>query len=346
MRERLASAGARRPEVPRHSPQDPAAYAFWETVYWVVLARAPEGAGALPDRSTGRKSISTCGRNGGHCRNASPPKMRISIVIPCYNEARTIRTIVDRVRASQVPDKEIIIVDDGSRDGSRDFLRTQIAPLVDQVIYHEDNQGKGAALRTGFAAATGDDHHPARRRFRIRPGRVPQAAPTDFEGRPTWSSARDSSGAHRTASSISGTCRQQVRLTTLSNMLTNLNLTDMETCYKVFRREILKNITIEETASVRAGDHAKLSKLPVVDLRGRNQLLWPHLRRRKEDRMAGRLSRPLGHPQVQPVSLTLRLGRRGGLGFRPSTGRAPTWPGDIFRAGRAIASNRAMIKGG
>ncbi|MCB1105017.1 MAG: glycosyltransferase family 2 protein, partial [Cephaloticoccus sp.] len=82
--------------------------------------------------------------------------MKLSIVIPCYNEAQTIRALVERVRAAPVKDKEIIIVDDCSRDGTRDLLRTQIAPLVDKVLYHEINQGKGAALRTGFAAATGD----------------------------------------------------------------------------------------------------------------------------------------------------------------------------------------------
>ena len=79
--------------------------------------------------------------------------MKLSIVIPCYNEAKTIRAIVDRVRAAPVPDKEIIIVDDCSRDGTRDLLRTQILPLVDKIVFHEVNQGKGAALRTGFAAA-------------------------------------------------------------------------------------------------------------------------------------------------------------------------------------------------
>src|SRR4051812_42839022 len=82
--------------------------------------------------------------------------MKLTIVIPCYNEAKTIRQIVERVRAAPVEQKEIIIVDDCSRDGTRDILRTQIAPLVDRIIYHEVNQGKGAALRTGFAAATGD----------------------------------------------------------------------------------------------------------------------------------------------------------------------------------------------
>src|ERR1700745_1759348 len=82
--------------------------------------------------------------------------MKLTVVIPCYNEAKTIQTIVDRVRASPVADKEIIIVDDCSRDGTRDLLRTQIAPLVSKIVYHEVNQGKGAALRTGFATATGD----------------------------------------------------------------------------------------------------------------------------------------------------------------------------------------------
>src|SRR6478735_4566419 len=82
--------------------------------------------------------------------------MKLSIVIPCFNERTTIRSIVDAVRAAPVADKEIIVVDDCSADGTRDILRAEIEPLVSRIIYHEVNQGKGAALRTGFAAATGD----------------------------------------------------------------------------------------------------------------------------------------------------------------------------------------------
>ena len=82
--------------------------------------------------------------------------MKFTIVIPCYNETKTIRAIVDLVRAAPVDDKEIIVVDDCSRDGTRDLLLAEIAPLADRIIYHEVNRGKGAALRTGFAAATGE----------------------------------------------------------------------------------------------------------------------------------------------------------------------------------------------
>ncbi len=83
-------------------------------------------------------------------------RMKLSIVIPCYNETKTIRAIVDRVRAAPIAEKEIIIVDDCSTDGTREILRNAIAPLVAKIIYHDVNQGKGAALRTGIAAATGD----------------------------------------------------------------------------------------------------------------------------------------------------------------------------------------------
>jgi len=172
--------------------------------------------------------------------------MKLSIVIPCYNEAKTIRTIVDRVRAAPVPDKEIIIVDDCSRDGTRDLLRTEIAPLVDQVIYHANNQGKGAALRTGFAAATGDVVIVQDADLEYHPNEYPKLLQPIQDGRAdvVFGSRFSGGDAHRVVYFWHMVGNKF--LTLFSNMGTNLNLTDMETCYKMFRRDVLKQITIEE----------------------------------------------------------------------------------------------------
>jgi glycosyltransferase involved in cell wall biosynthesis len=172
--------------------------------------------------------------------------MKLSIVIPCYNEARTIRTIVDRVRAAPVPDKEIIIVDDCSRDGTRDLLRTEIAPLVDQVIYHANNQGKGAALRTGFAAAKGDVVIVQDADLEYHPNEYPKLLQPIADGRAdvVFGSRFSGGDAHRVVYFWHMVGNKF--LTLCSNMATNLNLTDMETCYKMCRREVLQKITIEE----------------------------------------------------------------------------------------------------
>ncbi len=191
--------------------------------------------------------------------------MKLTIVIPCYNEAKTIRTIVDRVRAAPVKDKEIIIVDDCSRDGTRDLLRTQIMPLVDRIIFHDVNQGKGAALRTGFAAATGDAVIVQDADLEYDPQEYPKLLRPILDGKAdvVFGSRFSGGEAHRVVYFWHMVGNKF--LTLLANMATNLNLTDMETCYKLFRRDILQKITIEEN---RFGFEpeiiAKVSKLDCV----------------------------------------------------------------------------------
>lgn len=172
--------------------------------------------------------------------------MKLTIVIPCYNEAKTIRTLVERVRAAPVKDKEIIIVDDCSRDGTRDVLRTQIAPLVDKIIYHEVNQGKGAALRTGFAAATGEAVIIQDADLEYDPAEYPKLLKPVQDGKAdvVFGSRFAGGDAHRVVYFWHMVGNKF--LTLCSNMLSNLNLTDMETCFKLFRREVLQRITIEE----------------------------------------------------------------------------------------------------
>ena len=191
--------------------------------------------------------------------------MKLSIVIPCYNEAKTIRLIVDRVRAAPVADKEIIIVDDCSRDGTRDLLRTQLTSLVDKVIFHEVNQGKGAALRTGFAAATGDVVVVQDADLEYDPNEYPKLLEPIIAGRAdvVFGSRFQGGQPHRVVYFWHMVGNKF--LTLCSNMATNINLTDMETCYKVFRRDVLRRITVEENRfGFEPEITAKVAKLDVA----------------------------------------------------------------------------------
>jgi glycosyltransferase involved in cell wall biosynthesis len=173
--------------------------------------------------------------------------MTLSIIIPCYNERATIENIITAVISSPVRHKEIIVVDDCSTDGTREILANKIAPLVNKIIYHAINQGKGAALRTGIALATGDVVVIQDADLEYDPHEYPLLLGPFIRGKAdvVFGSRFMGGKPHRVVyywHSLGNWA-----LTTLSNMFTNINLTDMETCYKAFRREVIQSITIEES---------------------------------------------------------------------------------------------------
>ena len=174
--------------------------------------------------------------------------MKLSIVIPVYNEAATISQIVDLVRSVEVGmDKEILLVDDCSRDGTRDVLEKMGKEQADlKVLFHEVNQGKGAALRTGFTAATGDVVLIQDADLEYDPKEYPRLLQPIVEGHAdvVYGSRFLGGGAHRVV--FYWHYLGNRLLTTLSNMTTNLNLTDMEVCYKVFKRAVIQSIPLRE----------------------------------------------------------------------------------------------------
>jgi len=172
--------------------------------------------------------------------------MKLTIVIPCYNESSTIEDIIAAVKASPVKEKEIIIVDDYSTDGTRDLLKNKFEKLVDKVVYHEFNQGKGAALRTGFQHATGDVVVVQDADLEYDPQEYPILMEPIVRNRAdvVFGSRFMGGQPHRVVYFWHSMGNRF--LTLLSNMFTNINLTDMETCYKMFRREVIQSIKIEE----------------------------------------------------------------------------------------------------
>jgi glycosyltransferase involved in cell wall biosynthesis len=188
--------------------------------------------------------------------------MKVSIVIPCYNEKATIEKIVEAVRSAPIEGKEIILVDDCSQDGTRAVLEEKISQIVDRIIYHQVNRGKGAALRSGFAVATGDI-------ILVQDADL-EYSPEDYPAllEPLMSDKADAVLGSR----FMGGRPHRVLffwhmagnklLTLLSNMFTNLNLTDMQTGYKAFKAPLIKSIQIEEDRfGVEPEIVAKLAKL-------------------------------------------------------------------------------------
>ncbi|OLD92652.1 MAG: glycosyl transferase [Verrucomicrobia bacterium] len=172
--------------------------------------------------------------------------MKVSIVIPCYNEKNTIEKIVEAVRSAPIENKEIIIVDDCSGDGTGAVLKEKISQMVDRIIYHPVNRGKGAALRTGFAAATGDIILVQDADLEYSPEDYPVLLGPLMSGKAdaVFGSRFMGGRPHRVL--FFWHMAGNRLLTLFSNIFTNLNLTDIEAGYKAFKAPVIKSIQIEE----------------------------------------------------------------------------------------------------
>lgn len=192
----------------------------------------------------------------------------VSIIVPVYNEAGTILSVLDAIVGTTIPlaggelQKEIIVVDDCSTDGTGPILKDYQRPSL-RVLRHEVNRGKGAAIRTGLVAATGDIVLIQDADLEYDPSEYPKLLKPILEGKAdvVYGSRFSGNDAHRVLYFWHYVGNKI--LTTLSNMFCNLNLTDMETCHKVFRRDVLKEFSLEQNRfGFEPEITAKLSRIP------------------------------------------------------------------------------------
>lgn len=176
----------------------------------------------------------------------TPRQPSLSVIVPCYNEALTIQEVLAEIRRVPISDIEIIVVDDASTDDTRHILETKCSGLYDHLIKHEKNSGKGAALRSGFAVATKDLVVVQDADLEYNPQEIPRLMQPISDGKAdvVYGSRFVGGEAHRVLFYWHSLGNRL--LTTLSNMTTNLNLTDMETCYKLFKRSVIQDLVLKE----------------------------------------------------------------------------------------------------
>ncbi|MCR5249653.1 MAG: glycosyltransferase family 2 protein [Lachnospiraceae bacterium] len=171
----------------------------------------------------------------------------LSVIVPCYNEVGTLETVIDRVRGCGLR-TQIVVVDDGSSDGTRELLRGDLRDKADIILFHKRNMGKGAALRHGFAAATGDLVIVQDADMEYDPNEFTKLVEPFVSGNADADVVYGSRYLRGSNFRVDGFYHEfgNKMLTLLSNLCSDLSLTDMETCYKMFRRELIQSIDLKE----------------------------------------------------------------------------------------------------